>query len=156
MNFDRVRDTSWRSVASSFPPRRKKFGKRAIARAAAKGSDSRNRESRASSPSGSSLYTRFGVPNAAFGRHIRRHWIPSVYCHELTSITCLDLPTRDSVYVRLAIVSPAWRETDVPFRLRELERRRSQATWIRMTFLWESATYEYNHCSRRRGRISSR
>lgn len=50
-----------------------------------------------------SLCVRLGVANAAFGRHFRRHWIPSVYCHELTSITCLDLPTRDSIYARLAM-----------------------------------------------------
>ena len=28
----------------------------------------------------------FGTLNTTFGRHFRRHWIPSVYCHELSSI----------------------------------------------------------------------
>lgn len=47
-----------------------------------------NRERRETSPSLRLVLhcIQFGTLNTTFGRHFRRHWIPSVYCHELSSI----------------------------------------------------------------------
>lgn len=44
----------------------------------------------------------FGTLNTMFGRHFRRHWIPNVYCHELSSI----MPWPTYVWLRENVTNP--------------------------------------------------